>query len=167
LTRTVEKDLDLIYLYPAAMEVPKGPRKIQTILGSCVAVCIFDQVTKSGGINHYMLPYWNGKDLASPKYGNIAIERLVSSLLSTGSKKEHLIAKVFGGAAVINTAMPSFNIGEKNIAVAFEMLHDLKIPVVAKSTGGQLGRKIIFNTATGEIIHRFIKPDDVKKHGPK
>ena len=159
---TVDKDLGSIYLYPAALEVSVSPKMIQTILGSCIAVCLYDQVKKSGGMNHYMLPYWNGNGLATPKYGNIAIEKLIAQMVSSGSRQEHLIAKVFGGAAVIETMPNSFNIGERNCEVALEILQAYGIPVVARSTGGKLGRKIIFNTSSGEVIHRFIKPDEIK-----
>ena len=158
--KTVEKELEIVYLYPAAMEVPQTPKRVHTILGSCIAVCLFDKVKKTGGINHYMLPYWNGTGLATPKYGNIAIEKLVSHMVAKGSKQEHLIAKIFGGAAVLDATLPSFNIGQRNIEVAKELIEKYKIPLVAQSTGGKNGRKIIFNTSTGEIVHRFIKSEE-------
>ena len=154
-----------IYLYPSALVVKSEPVYIHTILGSCISVCLFDTVMKIGGINHYMLPYWNGSELASPKYGNIAIERLIAGMNSLGSKTGHLIAKVFGGGAVLEVNHSSFNIGEKNIRVAVDLLAANKIPIVAQSTGGTNGRKIIFNTYSGEVVHRFIKNESNKKFG--
>jgi chemotaxis protein CheD len=160
LIKTIENELEVIYLYPAAMEVPLEPKRVHTILGSCIAVCLFDKVKKRGGINHYMLPYWSGSGLATPKYGNIAIEKLIAQMVANGSNKSHLVAKVFGGAAVLETSLPSFNIGEKNIKVALDMLASNKIPVVAQSTGGKKGRKILFNSYTSEVAHRFIKSEE-------
>jgi chemotaxis protein CheD len=160
LINTVEKILDNIYLYPAALIVPDKPALVHTILGSCVSVCLFDKVKKTGGINHFMLPLWNGEGLATPKYGNIAIEKLVEKMTFSGSKKEHLIAKVFGGGEVIDYSSKTFNIGLRNITIAFEILSELRIPVISQSTGGKSGRKIIFNTQTGEVIHRFVKSAD-------
>lgn len=154
-----------IYLYPSALVVKSDPVYIHTILGSCIAVCLYDTVRKIGGINHYMLPYWNGSGLASPKYGNIAIERLIAGMNGLGSKTGHLIAKIFGGAAVLDVAHSSFNIGEKNIRVARDLLAANNIPIVAQSTGGTNGRKIIFNSFTGEVVHRFIKNDSNNKFG--
>ncbi len=104
-----------------------------------------------------MLPYWNGQGLASPKYGNIAIERLVEKMLLMGSDKKNLIAKVFGGGEVIETTIKQFIIGERNIKIATEMLEEYKIPIVAKSVGGKNGRKIEFDTSTGEVKHKFIE----------
>lgn len=154
---TVTEQMDTIYLYPAALIVPDKPTIVHTILGSCVAVCLFDRIHSFGGINHYMLPLWNGNGLASPKYGNIAIERLYENMLRAGSEHKNLIAKVFGGGEVLQTLNSHFNVGERNILLAHELLDKLRISIVAESTGGQLGRKIIFNSGTGEVNQRYVK----------
>jgi chemotaxis protein CheD len=148
---------DTIYLYPANLVVPVPPSIVHTILGSCVAVCLFDPKNKIGGINHYMLPFWNGQGLASPKYGNIAIEKLYEKLLENGAEPPHLIAKVFGGGEVIENMTSHFNIGMRNIMLAEEMLKEYRIPIKAQSTGGKQGRKIIFNSFTGEVIQRYVQ----------
>jgi chemotaxis protein CheD len=109
-----------------------------------------------------MLPQWNGVGLATPKYGNIAIDRLLENMISLGSRKEHLIAKVFGGGAVIETSYVQFNIGERNISIAFDALKEFRIPVVSQSTGGKLGRKIIFNTRSGEVVQRYVNGGKAK-----
>ena len=145
------------FLYPSAIFVSKEPHYINTILGSCVAVCIWDPILKFGGMSHYMLPLWNGEGLASPKYGNIAIEKLVEKMESLGSKKYNMIAKVFGGGEVIDTETQYFQIGERNIRLAQEMLEEIKIPIKSSSVGGKYGRKIIMNTLTGEIKQRYVK----------
>jgi chemotaxis protein CheD len=145
------------FLYPAALFASHEPHRVSTILGSCVAVCLYDPILQVGGINHFMLPYWNGQGLASPKYGNIAIEKLVEKMISFGSKKSNLKAKVFGGGEVIETNISQFHIGERNIKLALEMLEELRIPIVARSVGGKLGRKIEYSTATGEVKQRYIE----------
>ena len=146
------------FLYPAALFASKTPHLVTTILGSCVAVCLYDPTMQIGGLNHYMLPLWNGQGLASPRYGNIAIERLLEKMSSLGCLKNHLQAKVFGGGEVIQTSgVTQFNIGARNIKLAMEMLEELKIPVVGQSVGGKLGRKILFNTETFEVRQKFIQ----------
>lgn len=131
--------------------------EVTTILGSCVAVCLWDRTLGIGGINHYMLPTWNGMELASPKYGNIAIDRLVEKMLQLGCKQSNLVAKVFGGGEVIAVSSNIMHIGQRNIMVAEEMLAEKKIPIIGRSTGGNNGRKIIFNTHTGEVLQCYIK----------
>jgi len=108
-----------------------------------------------------MLPLWNGEGLASPKYGNIAIERLFGKLTSFGSKRNNVKAKIFGGGEVIDNYAPYFYIGQRNIEIAKEMLGDMNIPIVASSTGGKMGRKIVFNTYTGEVKQRYVKQQNL------
>ncbi len=145
------------YLYPAALFAESEPHLVDTILGSCVAVCIFDPVKKIGGINHYMLPFWNGTGLASPKYGNIAIQKLVEKMLAMGAQKENLQAKIFGGGEVIETKSNHFKIGERNIEIAEKTLAEMRIKITGKSIGGKQGRKIRFNTETGVVLMKLIQ----------
>ncbi len=144
------------FLYPSTLFASKEPYLINTILGSCVAVCVYDPVLKMGGINHYMLPFWNGEGLASPKYGNIAIERLVDKLLGMGCSRTQLVAKVFGGGEVIDTQVSQFHIGERNINIAYQVLKEQKIRISGQSVGGKHGRKIQFNTHTGAVLQKII-----------
>jgi len=144
------------FLYPSALFASKEPYLVTTILGSCVAVCFWDKIKKVGGINHYMLPLWNGQGLASPKYGNIAINKLHEKMLQLGSTKENLQAKIFGGGEVIETTVYQYSIGQRNIEIAENTLRELNINIVASSIGGKKGRKILFDTSTGEVRLKFI-----------
>ena len=140
------------FLFPGAIFADPLEYQISTVLGSCVAVCLWDRVIRKGGMNHMMLPFWNGEGLASPKYGNIAMEKLLGKMLSIGCHKEHLIAKVFGGANVTGTGLEVFMIGDRNIMLALQMLEEFRIPVVANDVGGRVGRKIIMNSASGVVM---------------
>ena len=144
------------FLHPSQLVVSEQPLWVNTVLGSCVAVCIYDPTLNKGGINHFMLPLWNGDGLESPRYGNIAISRLIEDLLGSGSKKENLIAKVFGGGNVLGQSNSFFRVGERNVAIALRLLQENQIAVTASSTGGDRGRKIRFNTSTGEVWQQYI-----------
>ena len=150
-------DLSNHFLYPSTLFASREPVLVNTILGSCVAVCFYDTYLQFGGINHYMLPFWNGQGLASPKFGNIAIEKLLEKMISLGSNQSNLIAKVFGGGNIIEATTAQFMIGDRNIAVALDMLKEMNVKVISQSVGGNLGRKIQFDTSTGEIKHKFIE----------
>jgi chemotaxis protein CheD len=145
------------YLFPSTIYCSKEPSLITTVLGSCVSVCLYDAINRVGGINHYMLPLWNGDGLATPKYGNIAIKKLLDAMLANGAYKNNIIAKVFGGGEVIDTNVANFHIGERNIAIAKSILEDERIIIKAISVGGKLGRKIIFDSLTGAVQHKFIE----------
>ena len=149
--------MDKYYLYPATLFASDTAYEVTTVLGSCVAVCLWDNIKQIGGINHYMLPLWNGQGLATPKYGNIAIEKLLQRMLELGCKKPNITAKIFGGGEIIDTQISSFNIGERNIQIAKEALAELDIPIVGLSVGGKLGRKIIYYTESGKVLHKFIE----------
>lgn len=144
------------FLYPSTLFASKEPYVVKTILGSCVAICLWDPVNQIGGINHYMLPSWNGNDLASPKYGNIAIDKLLERMGQLGARRENLKAKIFGGGELIESGANGTLIGERNIRVARLILEEKKIPVIASSTGGRKGRKILFFTDSGEVRHKFL-----------
>ncbi len=145
------------FLYPSALFASQEPYIVNTILGSCVSVCLIDIKLQIGGINHYMLPFWNGQGLASPKFGNIAINKLIEKMISLGSSKHNLQAKVFGGGNIFESNLLQFQIGERNITIAHEMLMEHQIRIISSSTGGNLGRKIQFNTHTGEVIQKLIE----------
>jgi chemotaxis protein CheD len=146
-------DVTKYYLFPSTIAADKQFDEIDTVLGSCIAVCLYDTKLKIGGMNHYMLPLWNGEGLASPKYGNIAINKLVEKMMKMGSSRQNLIAKVFGGANQINS---STNVGERNAQIAREQLATLGIRLVLENTGGTIGRKIKFNTCTGVVLMMFL-----------
>jgi chemotaxis protein CheD len=152
----MEIDYKTHFLYPSAIYIGREPTLVTTILGSCVAVCIFDPIQQFGGINHYMLPFWNGHGIPSPKYGNIAIERLIERMVALGSLQRNLKAKVFGGGEVITTTQHTFHIGERNVVLAKEMLSEYNIPIISSSVGGEIGRKIIYNTANNEVRQKYV-----------
>lgn len=141
---------------PSGLFVSREPHTIVTILGSCVAVCIYDIQLKFGGANHFMLPLWNGSGLASPRYGNIAIGILIEKMVRFGSDKKNLVAKIFGGARMLNEQSNIFNIGERNIELAYEIFKKEEIRIIAASTGGVKGRKIYFDTLTGDVLQKYL-----------
>jgi chemotaxis protein CheD len=139
------------YLYPGNIFSHREEHQVTTVLGSCISVCLFDKRLSIGGINHFMLPLWNGEGLASPRYGNIAIERLVEKLEGYGCDRRRLTAKVFGGGEVLKITHGSLNVGGRNIDLAKDILSELKIPIIAIDVGGITGRRIVFNTSNGSV----------------
>ena len=147
-------DLPGRYLFPAEIFVSSEPTMVSTVLGSCVAVCLWDSRSVIGGMNHYLLPLWNGDGLATPKYGNIAIRQLVEKVVAKGGERKNMQAKIFGGAAMWSNTEGLFAIGLRNIELAQQQLKELQIPVVASDVGGMLSRKIFFNTGDGSVLLR-------------
>lgn len=144
------------YLHPSTIWISKEPEWVTTVLGSCVSVCMFDKKKCIGGINHFMLPYWNGEGLESPRYGNVAIAQLFKKMIECGVKKEDIVCKIFGGAEVLGEQSSVFNVGQRNIELACKVIQEMGIPVLSSSTGGRQGRKIHFNTGTGEVLQKYL-----------
>jgi chemotaxis protein CheD len=146
------------FLLPGTLFAKDGDYVITTVLGSCIAVCLWDPVLRKGGMNHYKLPLWNGDGLPSPKFGNIATNKLLELMLGMGCRKENIKAKVFGGGAVIQSTSGLLNVGQRNIEAARSTLAEHRIPIIASDMGGEYSRKVIFNTREGSILMKRAQP---------
>ena len=128
---------------------------LSTLLGSCVAVCLFDPLLKIGGINHFMLPDMGRSkhgDVDSLLSGNFAMEALLNALLNKGAKKVRLQAKAFGGGTIIDTDGGSLSIGMRNANFAKEWLQREGLPLLSSDFLGPWSRKIIFLPSNGEVF---------------
>lgn len=140
-------------IFSEQLHVAVNPAEIITVLGSCVAVCLWDRKNKFSGMNHYLMPLWNGNGLKSLKYGNISTERLIESMLNAGSEKKHLEAKIFGGA-VLNVT-EEFSVGPRNVEIAKNLLCIYNIPIIAEDIGGTKGRRVVFSNIDGSVYVKY------------
>jgi chemotaxis protein CheD len=140
----------LVYLYPGDLAVSQEPCALNTVVGSCVAVFLWDARRKLGGMNHYLLPRQPATGELSPRFGNSAIQLLIERMRTRGSEPCDLVAKVFGGAHVLGHATPDKNhLGLQNADVAMEALREARIQVLASDLGGNRGRRVVAHTADG------------------
>jgi chemotaxis protein CheD len=153
-----DAELKQVYLHPGELYASSEPAKLMIILGSCVAVCLYNPRLAIGGATHFLLPTLEGEGHLSPRYGDVAIERLLQELRLAGSKNKDLHAEVYGGASVLQAFSGGANgsIGEKNVRLAIETLSRESIPVMRRDTGGSKGRKINMRTDTGAITCKLI-----------
>lgn len=143
-------------IHPGAWAI-ELERPLATLLGSCVAVCLFDPQAHVGGLNHFMLPTIrrsNHDDVDSLLSGAYAMESLLNALLQRGAKKQRLQAKAFGGGTIINTAGTNLNIGLRNTTFAREWLDREGIPLLASDFLGPWSRKVLFLPASGDAYCR-------------
>ncbi|MGM0470825.1 MAG: chemotaxis protein CheD [Bacillota bacterium] len=119
---------------------------LTTLLGSCVAVCLVDRFNRVAGINHIMISSKAELErrLANPdaRYGIHAMELLINDMLKEGAARSNLEAKVFGGGNVLGCS--DRNVGYANVDFAVSYLQQESIPILARDTGGESGRKIYF-----------------------
>jgi chemotaxis protein CheD len=132
-------------------------RPIATLLGSCVAVCLYDPKLKLGGMNHFLLPSRTSSANADTDVilnGDFAMEVLANGLFNKGARKERLVAKAFGGGTIVSSIRMA--IGERNADFAKEWLAQEGIPLVASDFSGPWSRKVVFVPQTGDAFCRRI-----------
>lgn len=148
-----EVDVRQLYVMPGECQVSAEPVRLLTILGSCVAVCLYDPVRGVGGLNHFLLPGDAADAEQEPlRWGRQAIDALFRQVLLSGASERFLEAKLFGGAQIGQQSVPhQFRIGERNVDYARQELARCGVAIKSESVGGSRGRKIIMETWTGTV----------------
>lgn len=150
-----------ISLYIGEVAASQAPVVMDTLLGSCVAVCIFDPVLCAGGMNHILLPNCRMGD-TSPRCGIHAMELLINEVMKLGGDRRRFIAKAFGGANVLQgIKMPP--VGEGNATFVREFLATERIPLVAERLGGNHAVHLYFRTDTGKATVHTVDGSSLPK----
>jgi chemotaxis protein CheD len=125
-------------------------------LGSCVAVGLYDPDTGLGGMGHMLLPE---RPSVSPlgsesKYVDAGIHQIINELVRAGANRDTLVAKIAGGANMFETSYQTLinSVGARNAKSARQALEVLSIPVVGVEVGGNRGRTVEFDLATGKML---------------
>jgi len=151
-----------IFILPGEVAVSRQPATISTLLGSCVSICLYSRELKAGGMNHFMLPTGENENMKG-KYGDYATGKLVEMMRRLGSNSENLEARIYGGGSVVGHLDSGMSIGPKNILMAERLMAQYRIPIKRKEVGGNNGRKIFFNTETGEVDVKIIEKSQLSK----
>lgn len=141
---------DAVKVLPGEYFVSGDDLVIMTVLGSCIAACIWDNKLRIGGMNHFMLPDGDGAD-GSGRYGSYAMELLINEMIKLGARRETMQAKVFGGGAVMS-GFTTMNVGERNTKFVLDYLATERIPVVSQDVLDIHPRKVCFFPVTGKAL---------------
>jgi chemotaxis protein CheD len=141
---------DAVKVLPGEYFVSGDDLVIMTVLGSCIAACIWDNKLRVGGMNHFMLPDGDGAD-GSGRYGSYAMELLINEMIKLGARRETMQAKVFGGGAVMS-GFTTMNVGERNTKFVLDYLATERIPVVSQDVLDIHPRKVCFFPVTGKAL---------------
>jgi len=139
---------DAVKVLPGEYFVSGEDVLIMTVLGSCIAACVWDGKARIGGMNHFMLP--EGED-GSGRYGSYAMELLLNEMIKMGARRETMQAKVFGGGAVM-AGFTTMNVGERNTKFVLDYLATERIPVVSQDVLDIHPRKVCFFPVTGKAL---------------
>lgn len=123
---------------------------IMTVLGSCIAACLWDSRMRVGGMNHFMLPDGDSLDV-SGRYGSYAMELLMNEMFKFGARRETMQAKIFGGAQVMHN-FTTMNVGERNTNFVVNYLRAERIPVISEDVLDIYPRKVCYFPSTGKAM---------------
>ncbi len=140
---------DAVKVLPGEYFVTADDLLVMTVLGSCIAACIWDPRVRVGGMNHFMLPEGGGD--TSGRYGSYAMELLINEMMKLGARREHMQAKVFGGGQVMHS-FTTMNVGERNTAFVLEYLQTERIAVISKDVLDIHPRKVCYFPASGKAM---------------
>jgi chemotaxis protein CheD len=137
------------------VEVSDDPNVVlTTVLGSCIAACMYDPVAKVGGMNHYLLAAPQGRDAqADTHYGVYLMELLVNSMINRGAAKSRIRAHIYGGANIHRNMQ---RIGTANVGFAEGFLNAEGIIISNKDVGGSSARRVDFLAALGKARCRQV-----------
>lgn len=137
-----------VTLYIGEVAASRTPIVLDTLLGSCVAVCMYDPALRAGAMNHILLPRCLKGDKNS-RCGVHAMELLINELMKQGGDRRRFVAKAFGGANVFPD-IKMLLIGEENARFVREFLATERIPLVGERLGGNRAVHVYFRTDTGK-----------------
>lgn len=142
---------DAVKVLPGEYFVSEENLLIVTVLGSCIAACIWDGHAQVGGMNHFMLPDGDGDGDGAGRYGSYAMELLINEMMKKGARRESMQAKIFGGAQVMHS-FTTMNVGERNTRFVLDYLHMERIPVVSQDVLDIYPRKVCYFPQTGKAM---------------
>tara|TARA_R110002049_G_scaffold23545_9_gene83601 strand:- start:28631 stop:29149 length:519 start_codon:yes stop_codon:yes gene_type:complete len=131
---------------------------ISTLLGSCVACCLWDPLVGVGGMNHMLLTNSTQANGHCDMAGVNAMELLINDLLKLGARRDRLLAKAFGGAQMVSGLSV---IGATNCTFTIEFLAREGIECVAQSLGGTSARQLLFWPSTGAARQKITRHETV------
>lgn len=146
----------------AGMCVVKAPDKVRTVLGSCIGIAMYDTVAKIGALGHVILPDSTEGTGDPAKFADTAVDMLLERLVDAGAVRARVTAKIVGGAAMFSDERAA-GLGRRNAESVEARLRHHGICLAASAVGGQRGRKLVLDPATGAVQVEIIgeKPETI------
>ncbi len=138
------------YLIPGKIFAAAQPFAISTIVGSGIALCLWDSEHRIGGANHFILPEGPEDSVNATRYANVANPALLKRMIDLGAQLNFLEARIFGGSLPAVTFSSGGDcLGERNVQAVTHFLKTNSIRLVQSEVAGTQGRKLVFHTDDG------------------
>ncbi|MHC4589347.1 MAG: chemotaxis protein CheD [Planctomycetota bacterium] len=134
---------------------------LRTLLGSCIGLALYDRKRKVGGLAHVVLPQSRGETEKPGKFVDTAIPALIRDMKKLAGGAIEPTARIVGGANMFATEVVE-TIGKQNIEASARVLEAHRIPIVGHHCGGDKGRRMSLDTATGLIIIEIVGADPIE-----
>jgi chemotaxis protein CheD len=165
-----------VFLHPGDYHFAEGPARIQTILGSCIAFTMRDPLSGRAAMCHCLLPQMpaeEARDRANMdifRYVDTTFDAMLQEFQRYGVPSGRLEIKLFGGANVLTRMSKNLAIGSLNQQQAKHSLQKFSLRLRAHDVGGEAGRRLVFETATGEVFVKTLRvmttlPESLRKRG--
>jgi len=153
--RRIEGLIDL-FLQPGEYFVADDGYQLRTMLGSCVSITLWSPYKRIGAMSHFLLPSRGHRKESEPldaRYGDEAMELMLSELRAQGISSNQCQAKIFGGGNMFPDYVQSTaqSVGQRNGEAALSLLNSYGIPIVSESLFGVGHRQIIFDVRNGDV----------------
>ena len=130
-------------------------------LGSCVGVALYHEPTSTAGLIHVMLPVSEEMEDGKPaKFADTGTELLIEEMEAAGAAPSELEAKIAGGSDMLDFSEGGSGIGDRNVTQVKEALSSARIPIVGEDVGGDHGRSLRLETASGDLLVKSANRDD-------
>ncbi len=153
------------------MEIAAAPNILKALLGSCVAVILYDKVNHVGGLAHVFLPSKKmarrNEDQPDSRFADTAVPKLLAGVLELGAKKQNLVAYIVGGNNVLSYKKTEgkLTIAEQNIEASVQAIQKANLFMINLGVGKDTGTKVKFHLNTGDVEVVEMKKLEQKKVG--
>lgn len=155
--------LQSLYLMPGELTVTECPTLVTTVLGSCVAVTFYCKCLQLGAICHAVFPLSHGEEKF--KFVDSSLRYMLECFSAHGIYAKDIVAKLFGGADMFDSLSlerRGKTVGWQNVLVAKEELQRHGVRLTAQDIGGEQGRRLVFNTQSGEVYLKRLRRADCR-----
>jgi chemotaxis protein CheD len=162
---SIDRSLLAIYLKPGEAHLTTIPSIVTTVLGSCLSVTLWHRRLPLGAICHALLPQCRVLDTCRTpcedrfRYVDCSIRWMMEQFLIRGLSLREIEVKMFGGADMFdsqNRSEGNIQMGKQNTDTALNIFKGIGVSLVSHQVGGLKGRKIMFNTGNGEVLHKHL-----------
>ena len=133
---------------PGFIVVTQEPSLICSVCGNGVVITVWDKAKRSGGMAHCIYPRAD-KRKATNYSADVAVAQMLKKIFDLNSRPSDVDAQIIGGGSCGNLARGR---AQKTINAVKKTLRKYGVTVVSEDTGGCVGRKVIFDTSSGDIL---------------